>query len=139
MHNITFKKLFLGKRRISKTGYLNKDVHGVTITLLGKTASVINESDSFLCAEYLTKLFDRTFERDSENTKIALTFVLGSLIVEKECNRGIAESIDISVVVTIFLTVHQWSVVHYRRLIVYVKRMKNLLTKKNGLEMILYA
>ena len=57
-----------------KTGYLNKDVHGVTITLLGKTASVINESDSFLCAEYLTKLFDRTFE-DSENTKTALTFV----------------------------------------------------------------
>ena len=57
------------------------------MTLKGRCCSSINESDSFLTTEYLTSLFERIDSTGMYPSKSCISFIVGSLIDEKELNK----------------------------------------------------
>ena len=68
------------------------------VTLKGRCCSSINESDSFLTTEYLTSLFERIDSTGIYPSKSCISFIVGSLIDEKELNKddeGLGDISDI--------------------------------------------
>ena len=84
------------KEVLVNTGYLSKE--GI-VSLKGRCCSMINESDSFLTTEYLTKLFERL--NDFNNLKTCMSFIIGSLIDEKELNKEENEENLVDICITL--------------------------------------
>lgn len=73
---------------LRKVGYLRNldEFQNMELTVKGKAASFINESDSFLVIEYLNKFISKIEELDScHDISIYLSFIIGSIVDEKEC------------------------------------------------------
>ena len=69
---------------LKNTGYISSEGK---VTLKGRCCSSINESDSFLTTEYLTSLFERIDSTGMYPSKSCISFIVGSLIDEKELNK----------------------------------------------------
>tara|TARA_Y100000389_G_scaffold187611_1_gene209230 strand:- start:324 stop:2663 length:2340 start_codon:yes stop_codon:yes gene_type:complete len=71
---------------LKKTNYIHEKENKLYLTVSGKAATCINESDSFLVVEYLNNFMNRIENVDKvEDLTVYLSFILGSFVDEKEC------------------------------------------------------